>query len=184
MKIKEELIAYFKALGYDQCLLYLLACKHGLQCTISEEEFKFLADNKYIQRNILENKIICLLGLYEGEDDVKVDVDLGVIHDITSRIDEYRKKFKFPSVRQGMMGDKNTCIENMIRFCTENKVTFDDVLLVTDVFIQYTETRYLPNADNFIYSLQNGKEISKLKIAFEEREGEGVTRTYYAENIL
>lgn len=183
MKLKEELVAYFKALGYNDCILYLLACKHGLDAKISEEEFKFLADNKYIQRDIGQNKIICLIGLYEGEEDF-VELNFKNSQEIPLRINEYRNKFKFPSIRTGMMGDKQTCIDNMIRFCSENNVTFDDVLLVTDVFIQYTETRFLPNADNFIYSFQNGKEISKLKIAFEEQDGIGTERTYFGEKII
>ena len=183
MKIKEEVRIYFKSLGFEQSLLYLLACKHDLPCSISEEQFQFLAEKKYIKRNILENKIVCLLGIYEGEDDLQIEEDVGLIAEITSRVDEYRKKFKYPMVRSGMMGDKKQCVENLIRFCTENKKTFDDVLLVTDVYIQYTDTKYLPNADNFIYSLQNGKEISRLAIAFDEQEGDG-NKTYYAETIL
>lgn len=76
----------------------------------------------------------------------------------------------FKPVRTGGMGDKQLCLEYLVRFCAVNKKTFDEVLEVTDWYIR---TSKLPsNADNFIYhtDIVSGREKSRMETAFEEFE--------------
>jgi hypothetical protein len=181
-KLKEELVAYFKALGYSQSLVYLLCLKHDLDCSLPEEQFQFLVKNNFIKRNILENKIVCTISLYEGEE-IEFDNNLSEIVkislDIEERVDEYRKLFKYPQIRSGMMGNKETCKEYLLRWCKENKKSMEEVISITSVYIGYTDIKYLPNADNFIYQIKDGKEISKLTMAAEEQSLDGYnTRTW------
>lgn len=184
--LKQELVSYFQALGYDQSLIYLLALKHNLNCSIPEEQFMFLTKNNFIKRDLLHNKIICVVPLYEGEEAVEeINSNIQLVLEIESRIDEYRKLFKYPNIRSGMMGNKQTCIEYLIRWCSENKKTFDDVLKITENYISYTELKYLPNADNFIYSLKSdGIEVSKLTLACEEQGDEFTNNTRTWDKII
>ena len=68
------------------------------------------------------------------------------------------------------MGNKQTCLEYLVRFCAVNKKTFDEVLEVTQWYIRTSPLS--ANADNFIYNtdITSGREKSRLETAFEEFE--------------
>ena len=56
------------------------------------------------------------------------------------------------------------------QFCLQKNKTFDEVITVTKVYMQYTDTQMISNADNFISKIdRNGDEISLMKMAFEEQ---------------
>ena len=147
-------------------LVFYQQLNTGLDVTTSEDIYIFLSRNKYIDRDFNTNKIVCLVGLYENEGDTKLDTSL--FDEIEQRLQEYRILFK--PVRTGGMGNKQTCLEYLVRFCAVNKKTFDEVLEVTQWYIR---TSPLPaNADNFIYNtdITSGREKSRLETAFEEFE--------------
>lgn len=166
VSLNKEIVEFIKAKGYgDECLLYLLAVKHGLKCKISEEEFQFLVRENLIKLDLLTNQIILQTGLYEGEVVNIPEIDLSVEQEIRSRIDEYRKLFK--GVRTNSIGDKQKVINLLVQFCINNSVSFDTILDVTKYYIDNTE--YKLNADNFISRIdKDGNEVSALKTAVEE----------------
>lgn len=166
MMLNNELVEFIKAKGYeDECLLYLLAIRHGLKCKISEEGFQFLVRENLVKLNLLTNQIVLQIGLYEGEEVNISEIDLSVEQEIRSRVDEYRKLFK--GIRTNSIGDKQKVISLLIQFCINNSVSFDTVLDVTKHYIDNTE--YKLNADNFISRIdKSGEELSALKTAVEE----------------
>lgn len=182
MKLNTKLLTYVESKGQDvsDTLMYLLACKHELKHRCSEETFQFLSESKFIRLNLLNNKIEVLIGLYEGEEIHLPDIDLSVEQVVRERIDEYRSMFK--GIRTGSIGEKQKVINMLTQFCLQNNKTFDDVLLVTKVYMQYTDTQMISNADNFISKIdRNGDEISLMKMAFEEQgfgEDYSTQRTY------
>ena len=99
-----------------------------------------------------------------------------VLEDVSQNADVYRKLFK--GVRSGSMGDKNIVQEYLYRFCLEEDKTMNEIIKVTQAYIDYTDTQYILNADNFIYKIKDGKEIPPLRIAFDEQLGESEIKTY------
>lgn len=168
-----------KGQNIDECLIYLLSIRHQLKCKVSEEIFQFLEKNKFIKLDLISNRIIPLIGIYEGEIINTPEIDLTVEQTVRERIDEYRELFK--GVRSGSIGIKQKVIELLIQFCLQNSVSFDDILTATKVYMTYTDFKLISNADNFISKLdKDGNEISLLKLALEE-QGMGVDsgdRTY------
>lgn len=104
--------------------------------------------------------------MYKDEDDVELNTS--ILDEVTLRIDEYRKLFKGIQGRTGAMGNRQQCIENLSRFCGLNNKTFDEILEVTNWYLQHTQ--YPSNADNFIYHTDSvsGKEKSRIEVCFEE----------------
>jgi len=127
----------------------------------------FLSKNKYIARDHNTGKIVCIIGLYQEEGDIELNTS--VLDIVTARIDEYRNLFKSVK-RSGIMGNKQQCIENLSRFCATHNKTFDEVLEVTQMYLQ--GTTYPANADNFIYHHDSitGKEKSRMETIFDEQQ--------------
>ena len=170
MKIEPKLKDFIISKGQDEndCLMYLLACKHGLKYRVKEETFEFLVDSKLIKLDLTNNKIIPITGIYEGELIEIPEFDMSIEVVIKERVDEYRSMFK--GIRSGSIGEKQKVIQLLVRFCLENNKTFDDVLIVTKVYMDYTDSGVTSNADNFIYKVdKSGLEVSLLKIACEEQ---------------
>lgn len=181
MEINHKLRPFFESKGQnaDDCILYLLAKKHGLKYKCSEETFEFLSNLRFITLNLLTNVIICTVGVYEGETITLPEVDLTVEQTIRERIDEYRQLFK--GIRSGSIGEKQKVINLLTQFCLENNKSFDQVLETTKIYMSYTDFHLISNADNFISKVdKNGDEISLLKIAMEEQDmnGDSEQRTY------
>ena len=181
MTISKKLINFIKSKtsNIDECLIYLLACKHDLKTRCSEEAFQILVENKLIKLDLQSNKIITLIGIYEGEIVNLPEVDLSIEQEIRDRIDEYRSMFK--GIRTGSIGIKSKVSDLLVQFCLQNNKTIDDVVVVTKVYMSYTDFKLISNADNFISKLdKDGKEISLLGMAFEEQSFENQTnvRTY------
>jgi len=182
MKLDDKLKPYFESKGQnaDECILYLLACRHGLKYRCSEETFQFLDKEKMIKLNFMTNTIIPLVGIYDGEVvELNVDYEAVIEQEVRERIDEYRSMFK--GIRSGSIGEKQKVITMLTQFCIQNQKSFDDVLLVTKAYMSYTDFKVISNADNFISKLdKEGNEISLLKIAFEEQDmsSQSTERTY------
>jgi len=170
VEINKQLRLFLESKGQnvDECIIYLLSCRHDLKARCSEETFQFLEKNKFIKLNLLTNKIMCLIGIYEGESIDIPDVDLSIEQIVKDRVDEYRSMFK--GIRSGSIGIKQKVIELLTQFCLQNSKSFDEVLEATKVYMSYTDTKLISNADNFITKLdKDGNEISLLKMAFEEQ---------------
>lgn len=137
----------------------------GLDINTSEEIYLFLSKNKYIARDYNTGNIVCLIGLYEGEDGIELNTS--ILDEVTSRIEEYRKLFKVFK-RPGIMGNRQECIEKLSRFCATHNKTFDECLTITQWYIQHTE--FPANADNFIFHIDSvsGKEKSRMEVCFDE----------------
>ena len=169
-KLSTTLISFLESKNQDlnECLLYLFSCRHDLKSRCSEETFQFLEKYKLIKLDLISNKIIPLVGIYEGEIINLPEVDLSIEQEIRDRIDEYRSMFK--GVRTGSIGVKSKVTDLMIQFCLRNNKTFDEVLLATKVYMQYTDFKLISNADNFISKLdKDNNEISLLLMALEEQ---------------
>lgn len=174
VQLSQKLKTYIESKGQDvsECLLYLFSCRFELNYKCSEETFQFLSENQFIKLNLMSNKIITLIGLFEDEEINLPDIDLSVQQIVAERIDEYRKLFK--GIRTGSIGEKQQVIQLLTQFCLENNVTFDQVLETTELYMDYTERHLVSNADNFILKTdKNGNSISLLKIALEEQEMSG-----------
>lgn len=169
MELKSGLRQLFqnKGVDVDETISFLLAIKHNLNVATSEEIYVFLSKNKYIARDYDTGKIVCLIGLYQDEED-NFTLESNLYEEVSSRINEYRQLFK--SIRTGAMGSKSQCIEDICRFCVTHNKTFDQVLEVTSYYLQ--NTQYACNADRFIYHIDSisGKEKSRIETIFEEYE--------------
>jgi len=171
MELNQKLISFVqsKTKDWNEVLLYLLARRHDLDVRCSEEVFQFMERNKLIQLNLLTNKIIPLVGVYEGDVVELPDIDLSVEQEIRDRVNEYRSLFA--GVRTGSIGVKQKVIELLVQFCLQNQVSFDKVLEATKIYMSYTDFHLVSNADNFISKLdKSGQEISLLKMAIEEQD--------------
>ena len=170
MNLNRELIDFIKSNNQNEseCLIYLFACKYGLQARCSEECFRFLQANDLIYLDFTSNKIKSKVGLFEGEIVSLPEYNKSIEYEIRSRIDEYRHLFK--GIRPQSIGIKSKVIDLMIRFCLSHDKTLDEVIAVTENYLANGD-KYLSNADNFIYKLdKDGSEISLLELAFEEYE--------------
>lgn len=181
MELDKKLINFIrsKTSNVDECLIYLLACRHGLEVRCSEEAFQTLVSNKLIKLDLVSNKIIPLIGIYEGELVNVPEIDISIEQEVRDRIDEYRSLFK--GVRTGSIGIKSKVSDLLVQFCLKNNKTIDEVILVTKVYMDYTDFKLISNADNFISKLdKDGNEISLLAMAFEEQSFESTSdaRTY------
>jgi hypothetical protein len=170
MTLNNKLLTFIESKGHDvsDAVMYLLACRHELKHRCTEEVFQFLVENKFVRLNLLNNKVEVLIGLYEGEEVNLPEIDLSVEQVVRDRVDEYRSLFK--GIRTGSIGEKQKVINMLSQFCLQNNKTFDEVITVTKVYMQYTDTQMISNADNFISKIdRNGDEISLIKMAFEEQ---------------
>ncbi len=123
-----------------------------------------------------EGKIKLKIALLADQDDPVSSQPTITLDDIHAKVDIYRKLFK--GVRTGSMGDKNTVIEYLYRFCLEEDKTMDEIIAVTQNYIDYTDTQYIVNADNFLYRYKDGREVSTLKIAFDEQSFDSNQKSY------
>jgi len=171
MELNSKLVNFVqsKTSSWNEVLLYLIARRHDLEVRCSEEAFQFMEKNKLIQLNLLTNKIIPIVGIYEGDIVELPDIDLSIEQEVRDRIDEYRSLFK--GVRTGSIGVKQKVIELLVQFCLQNQVSFDTVLEATKAYINNTDFQIVSNADNFISKIDRaGQEVSLLKLAIEELE--------------
>ncbi len=152
----------------DNAILFLIACKLGLDTSIDDYVFSILATNKIIERDFIKGGYIVKIPVFEGESgDIPIPVSAELIRNIIDRIDEFRVLFR--GIRVRSMGDRKTVEENMIRWLTLNPdISFDDVINITAEYLSNADRTYIPSADNFIFSIKNGKEVSTLSAIVEE----------------
>lgn len=169
--LKKGIKRYLESLDIKDALLYLVACKLGIDCIIDDVLFTKLIKYNIIERDYINEKIIVKIGIFEGEEDnvFKEDWDNTVnkFDIINKRIDEYRSKFK--GVRTKSIGDKQQCKDNMCKWLSKNsEYDFDDVLDATDYYIANTDPQYISNADNFIFNYDKlGNIVSGLSIVMD-----------------
>ncbi len=165
--VNQKTKQYLESLGFDDSvLLFLIACKLGLECTISDKQFTKLIEHNLIARDyISDSKVIkVLIPIFEGDTGEQL-LDLS---NIVFDVDLYRKRFK--GIRLGSMGNKETCQSYLTRWLVNNsEYTFDDVISAVDYYIANTDSQYVSKADNFIYAIDNkGKEFSRLSMVIED----------------
>jgi len=149
--------------NWEKAFTFLYCIVNNLEYQISDEMFISLIKNKIIEKDILTGNLIILIDIFnQTNDNVST---LNILTDIETHIQEYRKLFS--SIRTLAIGDKNTVKNNLLNFIKKNNVTMLQIIEATRDYIQNNEPKYIPNADNFIYSIRNGKEISYLEIALE-----------------
>lgn len=128
-----------------------------------------LTKDNIIRRNYINRNFEINVAFYENDDkpiEIDNDWDKYQLGDIETYIDQYRTLFK--GYRVGNMGNKKTCIDSMIRFMLQYKVSFNEILFATQYYIQNTEMKYITNAENFLYRITDKGEISKLADVIEE----------------
>lgn len=170
MKLKSELRDFIEnlRLPYDETVIFLVACKLNLNTSVDDDIFGTLAAAKIIEKDYIKNRIIVTIPIFEDDTgEIPTNVD-SLRSEIKSRIDEFRILFK--GIRLKSMGDKNDVTEKMIRWLVHNPdVTFDDVLNIVIGYLGNADKTYIPNADNFIYSINKfGEEVSTLSAIVEE----------------
>lgn len=181
IKINEKLFDFLTSSKFDvsECLVYLFAAKYGLKAKISEEAFRFLQENNLIHFDFVKNRICISCGLFEGEQVVLPIFDPSFEKEIRDRVDEYRSLFK--GIRSGSIGVKQKVTDLLVKFCLAHNKTIDEVVKTTEIYMSYTDTKMISNADNFIHKVdKDGNEISLLLLAFEEQDMDSISdqRTY------
>jgi len=181
VKIDTQLFDFLSSSGFDvsECLIYLFAAKYGLKAKISEEAFRFLQESSLIHFDFVKNRICISSGLFEGEQIILPVFNPSFEKEIRDRVDEYRSLFK--GIRSGSIGVKSKVADLLVKFCLAHHKTIDEVIKTTEIYMSYTDTKMISNADNFIQKLdKDGNEVSLLLLAFEEQDMHSITeqRTY------
>lgn len=146
----------------DTALMYLLAIKYNLNPDIPEELFQYFVANNFIRRDFILNRIEVCIPILTTDSNIEQQVD------ISSRVDEYRSLFK--GIRPKSLGSKPVVIEMLNNFIAKYGYSFDEILTVTEKMVSATERQFIPNADNFIYSIDRaGRGTSGLLNALEEQ---------------
>lgn len=129
-----------------------------------------LTKDGIIQRNYINRNFVLLVPFYKNDTNVSEIIDNSWeqyhLSDVSSYIDQYRTLFK--GYRVGNMGNKKICIDYMIRFMLQYKVSFEEILYAAQYYIQNTEAKYVTNAENFLYRITDKGEVSKLADIIEE----------------
>lgn len=155
-----------------QALITLILIKESLpwEYPIDDYVISKLTKDNIIRRNYINRNFELTVNLYESDDELEDIDDNGWnkfnLDNIDTMIDSYRTLFK--GYRVGNMGNKKNCIDYMIRFILQHKVSFEEILFATQYYIQNTEMKYITNAENFIYRVTDKGEISKLADIIEE----------------
>lgn len=181
INLNKKIIEYLESKHQDvsDCVMYMFACKYELKYKCTEETFAFLTSEQFIKLDFVTNKIRLNIGLFESEIVDIPDTLPTIDKDIRDRIDEYR--FLFKGIRPQSMGMKQHVIQLMIQFCLQHNKTLDEVIQTTKTYMDYTDTKLISNADNFISKLdKSGNTISLLEMAFEEQDSNSFSevRTY------
>lgn len=168
--IKPEIKQVLKQLNLsDDALLFLVACRLGLEVSIDDYIFSKLAAQKLIERDIIKDKYIVTVPIFEGEEgQVPHVISQDYINYIRNNVDQYRALFK--GIRVRSMGDRSTVEDNLVRWLSLHpNYTLGDIIHIVSEYLSKADRTYIPNADNFIFSVdRNGKEISTLSAVVEE----------------
>jgi hypothetical protein len=165
-ELNENLKSYIESIGldYDRTMLFLFACKFNIKHNPDDETFFKLVDLNIIERDYVNEKIIVKIPLFKGE-----IVDSGVIiKELEYDLDRYRLMFR--GIRIGAMGNKNSVKNNIIRWLSKNpEYDFEHIIKAVHYYISQTDSKFLANADNFIYNIDSkGEEVSRLSMVIEE----------------
>ena len=155
-------------LNVNNILLFLLKHKESLEIHVdlSDEEHMFLIKNRIVNKNYITGEMEILIPFYQHEEGVIFESNINNIRRfVIDNINSYRELFV--GVRMGSIGNKRTCIDNMIKFMLYHPdIKYEDIIASTKYYISNTEDSFIMNADNFIYK----DEYSKLLTIIEEIE--------------
>ena len=169
MRLKEGLRQMFFNSGFnpDQMLITILQLYHNIALPINQDHLFWLAEHKYVYRAI-DGKFELTFAIYQDEDEPEIRNKELILQDLSKLVKQYRDLFK--GIRSNSIGDKNTVIENLSRFIFDEETDMERIIEVTRRYMENTDMSRMYNADNFIYTVKNGKEVSPLRTAFEEYE--------------
>lgn len=170
--LKKGLKEFLLSLGLEDCLIFLVCCKLDIDYQIEESLFNKLIKNKIIERDYQNEKIVVNIPIFDFEEQTlnlneKDEKILLLFEEIENRIDEYRGMFK--GIRPKSIGDKKQCLDNLKAWVLKNpNYSFEDILRATRFYIENTETKFISNADNFIFKYDSfGKPVSSLSTILE-----------------
>lgn len=128
----------------------------------------------------IEAALVYLLVLENGLDLSKVKISKADIErigrsnpiqeEVQLRYQEYRNLFK--GLKPGAEGSKSLVINNLIKFISTEKHSFDEILEFTQEYIdsKYGEFKYIRQADYFLYKVIGGRTTSTLKEFIDSRD--------------
>ena len=167
MRLQENLRQRLSNSGFntESLILTLLQIYHNINTTLNLDHLMYLDKAGLVCRD-KTGKVVLTFSIYQDEEEPQVVSRSDMLTDVMEKYQEYRQLFK--GIRTGGMGDKQTVIDNLIRFCRDENQPMEHIIRVTREYLERTD--YPFNADNFIYSQKNGKEVSPLRTAIEEQE--------------
>lgn len=159
-----QLFPHYEDKDIDQIILFLIACKLNLDCDIEESIFLRLSSKEVIDRDFVNEIIRVRVPVFNTDEGDLPDIRIIEIND--DDLKRYRKLFA--GIRNGSMGDKNTVRTKLIQWLSRNdNYTIEDVIEAASQVIYNGDTKYIQNADNFIF---NDKGQSPLSTAIDEME--------------
>jgi hypothetical protein len=166
MRLKDDLRSVLQNSGFntESLILTLLQIYHNINLTLNLDHLLYLDKAGLVCRD-KSGKLALTIGLYQDEEEPQIVSRTDMLTDVMEKYQEYRNLFK--GIRTGAMGDKQQVIDNLIRFCRDENQPMDHIIKVTQDYLDRTD--YPFNADNFIYSYKNSKEVSPLRTAIEEQ---------------
>lgn len=125
----------------DEGILYLLSAFHALEVDcIPQSTIRQVNATGIVERDLDNGVLQWNVPLYESQN----------IDNVWSWVDEFRDKFK--RVNPERSGTKQTCIQRMKKWFSENpQYRKEDVLEATDMYLRVTDSRYIMKAHKFIY---------------------------------
>lgn len=137
----------------EEVLVTCLKILFDIRISLNSDHLMFLSLHGLLKRT--KEGVILLLNSEEKVDQQVIDINL------------YRDLFK--GIRNTSKGNKKTVLTLMQEFLANNpEYTFDDCVKATQQFIEsQIDKNFIPNADNFILTYKQDKEVSMLEIALE-----------------
>jgi len=165
-RLREDIRQRLSNSGFntEQLILTLLTIYHNINLVPNQDHLMFLVGARLVCRDS-SGKLVLTISLYQDEEEPQVVTRSDMLTDVMEKYQVYRQLFK--GIRTGAMGDKQQVIDNLMRFCRDENQPMEHIIRVTREYLDRTD--YPFNADNFIYSQKNGKEVSPLRTAIEEQ---------------
>lgn len=138
----------------DEVMLTCLAVIFKLNVTLNSDHLIWLSQNGYLKRT--KDGLVITLDKTEPNTQITIsDEDLKTYRNL------------FSGIRIGSIGNKQIVKNNLLQFLNENDYSMQEIINATRSFMQTADIQFVPNADNFVYNIKNGKQVSMLEIALE-----------------
>lgn len=145
----------------EQLIITCFCIKHELNVNLNQDHVVWLSLNGFLTR--VNNKLCLTTGFYDNENIEQFETP--VITD--EEVQEFRSLFK--GIRVGSMGSKDAVKSNLINFLVMYpNYSFKDIVLKTELHLNTQDIKFIPNADNFILKIKDGKQTSRLALVMEE----------------